>query len=1269
VGLGYVSLESAWLDDVILKDDLALLGGSKQVTLVSLTDLARPKILGTVQGVGGRLALGDGDILFSTERSQFGGTNLPLGGVRTAALGQTAIIERIKPSRVVVDENKKAAENFEVKYRVIPSSYDVQTAQLELRSGTTTYQTLPVALTNGAGRTTLQTGTDLSRPVPEVRLVVNAGAPDELIGFTKRVPPATVQLQPSELVELSADVPEMELVAYSDSHLERRRAAEAAGETPVNVPLTWEVQGAVATLAFNPSVSSTGVFATRLKTATTPGVTYQLRVRLPGSGVVASSEPISVAPGPAATVTMTASKSALPADSASETTLTLVARDKYGNPVADGTAVSWVIDGRGSIEPEPTTYTTGGTTSATYRAGDTDGEVTITAKVGQGVEGTTTVTLAALVITVSPHAPSIVANSTTGLPVSVSVTTSAGPPSDSAELTMFATLGRLGLTSPLSSGEASALFVPFGVPRRAKLWASVASYRGEGTVEVLQPSPMSGPAVTFDRPGFVGDKTEDGVATFETVDGELKAIPYATSSTVTVSGEPGQVIELVIGDALYPRVEPVALYPMDELEGGLVFDEYHDHHGSAAGAVSVDYVKKATGMGSLRFGGAGLATIADHPALNLTGDLGVIVQFRAEEAHAATLLSKAGAYGLALVPEGAGVRVRAFARLADGGEVEALSDAVSVDTWHQAGAMIEGGSLVLNVDGTEIRVLVSGAVAVMDGPLALGEDFRGNLDDCRVFDLTRPKLMSFDDGTFKKEVTIGPTGTATVEVRSLGNLRTNSPKWNRQTLKYKIKDAVTPYLFSFEQIWALEFMLGFVDGFVTGEIDSPEHFLGDMLASLLIYGDARDGIISGNKIGEGTAEKGDYWLLAFSILGLLTEITIVGELISVPLKAAFKLLRKLDDTKVARLFSRYVIQAIADFLRGSKTKFLALVEFARIAPGNPVVWYHLVKISGGLTNFSRIDHIIRLTAKTGESGRVIKALSAAHDAMAALPAAKRLENVGHILDLVGHQVDTAGKLGLDVAALSDEAILGAAHFLETVDDAGKAKQTMEALLNGVKNGSDGIFGKWHPGVMDEFFSSVRCVPKGTKGFRDFLGKVDGVNKVKGAYAVLRLYCQAPELKLGGNGKEIADIADLLENGKEGVDLVAHLPSNLPAYTGKIPEFWEFKHVLNAGSAVTERQIKKHIETKVATFYRDLLGSGLSPEQVRQVMSQVRLRIEVIAPNASTATKKKLYDEVTAIINDQYKGLVDAGFRFDLSDVFMRAENPLVTPTPVLSAAF
>jgi hypothetical protein len=133
IGLGYVLLEDATVADVILKDDLALLGGSRQVTLVSLTDKTRPKVLGTAPGVGGRLALGpDGSILFSTERSVFGGADIPLGGVRTAALGPFAIIKEVSPALVALDAEGRTREPITVKYRLFSPPDDITDGQLRL---------------------------------------------------------------------------------------------------------------------------------------------------------------------------------------------------------------------------------------------------------------------------------------------------------------------------------------------------------------------------------------------------------------------------------------------------------------------------------------------------------------------------------------------------------------------------------------------------------------------------------------------------------------------------------------------------------------------------------------------------------------------------------------------------------------------------------------------------------------------------------------------------------------------------------------------------------------------------------------------------------------------------------------------------------------------------------------------------------------------------------------------------------------------------------
>ena len=68
VGLGWTALADTSVGDIIIKDDLALLGGSAQVTIVSLTDPTQPRITGVLDGVGGRLALTEDGLASSRQR-------------------------------------------------------------------------------------------------------------------------------------------------------------------------------------------------------------------------------------------------------------------------------------------------------------------------------------------------------------------------------------------------------------------------------------------------------------------------------------------------------------------------------------------------------------------------------------------------------------------------------------------------------------------------------------------------------------------------------------------------------------------------------------------------------------------------------------------------------------------------------------------------------------------------------------------------------------------------------------------------------------------------------------------------------------------------------------------------------------------------------------------------------------------------------------------------------------------------------------------------
>ena len=182
VGLGYVPLDDATVGDVILKDDLALLGGSKQVTLVSLTDKTRPKVLGTVPNLGGRLAIGDNGILIGSAYSPFGGNN-PLGGVRTATLDVIGAVRKPPPTfarPLVAAMMARAAtgvpleettKDIPIQVNVFPSNTEIERAEVELfNGGLPAMAPVPVPFVGGGAMFTLAAG--FRRAVGEVTTAI-----------------------------------------------------------------------------------------------------------------------------------------------------------------------------------------------------------------------------------------------------------------------------------------------------------------------------------------------------------------------------------------------------------------------------------------------------------------------------------------------------------------------------------------------------------------------------------------------------------------------------------------------------------------------------------------------------------------------------------------------------------------------------------------------------------------------------------------------------------------------------------------------------------------------------------------------------------------------------------------------------------------------------------------------------------------------------------------------------------------------------------------
>jgi len=117
--------------DILLKDDVALVATEKEVILVNLTDPMNPKLAGVLKGIGGRLALTESNLLFSTARSLFGG-DTDLGGIRTASLEQVAIVTAFKPDPIAVSAGSEVFQDVDLNYKLIPPDPAITTAEVRI---------------------------------------------------------------------------------------------------------------------------------------------------------------------------------------------------------------------------------------------------------------------------------------------------------------------------------------------------------------------------------------------------------------------------------------------------------------------------------------------------------------------------------------------------------------------------------------------------------------------------------------------------------------------------------------------------------------------------------------------------------------------------------------------------------------------------------------------------------------------------------------------------------------------------------------------------------------------------------------------------------------------------------------------------------------------------------------------------------------------------------------------------------------------------------
>ncbi len=139
----------------------------------------------------------------------------------------------------------------------------------------------------------------------------------------------------------------------------------------------------------SPTANTTGGIATVTLTSSTVAQSVDVSATY---DTISDAKTVTFEPGPPATITLTATPNAIPADGVSTSTLTADVKDAYGNSVVDGTAVAFSVSA-GTLS-SPTANTTGGIATVTLTSDTTIQTVNVSATYDT-ITGTATVEFAA----------------------------------------------------------------------------------------------------------------------------------------------------------------------------------------------------------------------------------------------------------------------------------------------------------------------------------------------------------------------------------------------------------------------------------------------------------------------------------------------------------------------------------------------------------------------------------------------------------------------------------------------------------------------------------------------------------------------------------------------------------------------------------------------------------------------------------------------------------------------------------------------------------
>jgi hypothetical protein len=634
---------------------------------------------------------------------------------------------------------------------------------------------------------------------------------------------------------VSADSPHQDIVVYIPTDLD--------SVTPKNVKLKWTVTGG-GSIAESVTTSSIGIFPNTITTPVMAGTKLNVSVKVIASddstiqvGMENTYGPYEVIPGVPHHINLTATSATLLTTGVDTSEISAKVFDQHNNAVADGTPISWRVEGSGDLL-SPETLVTAGSAKTTYQVGKEHTPTLVTAQAGKAVKLQTFNKLP-LTVNLTTNRDFLAAGSLDTASLSVTLNQAPAKP---LPIYWSTSRGELIASSTMTGTTATATLKADAVPGDGFVRVNVG---GVKTGVAIEHRATDIGSIQFDHAALVA-AAEGSISQVETLSNGTVSHTNITSTETTVIGTPGTTFKLRAGGAFTPNSLPSLYLSMNEIqsdEGDTQLYTYDMSNGLKAQVkndVVVSRDESYTQPGSSLEFNDGTLELAGSAELNIDDNLYVNVRVRPKKAAEIVIgdpsdptdppepppqsLIKKGttagnAFQILLVKEGGAFRVKADVST-DTGQYELLSDSlIQPDQWSIVGLRFTGGKLELAVNYSRQSLPAPGTLLYQTfaSHTVIGEQYKGFMDELRMGEeSTARALIVMGNGEAEETVTIGADGKATMTVKSTGNeVKANqrigftatyvNSLGQLETREIKIASRVTRRLFSFletEKSWA-----------------------------------------------------------------------------------------------------------------------------------------------------------------------------------------------------------------------------------------------------------------------------------------------------------------------------------------------------------------------------------------------------------------------------------------------------------------------------------